>query len=150
MLSNLLQFLSNPQESESLEPADARVALAALLVRVARADQQYDAREIEVILDVLQNRFGLNASEAENLRSEAEELEAAAPDTVRFTRAIKEAVPFEDRVAVVESLWKVALADGQRDHEEDGLLRLVVSLLGINDRDSGLARQRVIAELKRE
>jgi uncharacterized tellurite resistance protein B-like protein len=48
----------------------------------------------------------------------------------------------EDRGAVVEELWLVALADGQRDAEEDGVLRLVANLLGINDRDSALARQR--------
>ena len=34
-------------------------------------------------------------------------------------------------------------ADGERDAEEDALLRLVSNLLGINDRDSALARQRV-------
>jgi uncharacterized tellurite resistance protein B-like protein len=37
----------------------------------------------------------------------------------------------------------VALADGVREPEEDALLRLVANLLGINDLDSALARQRV-------
>ena len=36
---------------------------------------------------------------------------------------------------------RVALADGARGHEEDGFLRLVANLLGVNDRDSGHARQ---------
>ena len=44
---------------------------------------------------------------------------------------------------VVEAMWRVALADGVRDDHEDALLRLVANLLGINDRDSALARQRV-------
>ncbi len=65
------------------------------------------------------------------------------PDTVRFTRAIKDAVPYEARAAVVESLWQVALADGARDAGEDALIRLAIKFLGINDRDSALARQRV-------
>ena len=52
-------------------------------------------------------------------------------------------MPFEDRETVIEALWAVALADGERDHEEDTQLRLVASLLGVNDRDSALARQRV-------
>ncbi|MCP5075881.1 MAG: TerB family tellurite resistance protein [Rhodobacteraceae bacterium] len=150
MLDTLLKFLSNPEESPNLQPADARVALASLLVRVARADEQYQASEIAVIDSVLQQRYSLTRPQAHALRSEAEELEIAAPDTVRFTKAIKDAVPLEDRGAVVEDLWRVALADGRRDHEEDGLLRLVVNLLGVNDRDSGLARQRVLAELGRE
>ncbi|MCP5085420.1 MAG: TerB family tellurite resistance protein [Rhodobacteraceae bacterium] len=147
MLDTLLKFLSNPQSEPSLKPADARIALTALLVRVARADHHYARSEIAVIQKILCNRYGLSDTEAEQLRCEAEELEAAAPDMVRFTKAVKDAVPLEERAVVVEALWQVALADGHRDHEEEGLLRLVVNLLGINDRDSGLARQRVITGL---
>ena len=88
------------------------------------------------------HRYELNASETAALRAEAEELEANAPDTVRFTRLIKSAVPYEDRNAIAESLWRIVLADDQRHHYEDSFLRLVVSLVGVSDRDSGLARQR--------
>jgi uncharacterized tellurite resistance protein B-like protein len=70
-------------------------------------------------------------------------MEAEAPDTVRFTRAVKDAVAYDDRVGVVEALWKVVLADGQRAQEEDALLRLVTNLLGVSDPDSAKARQRV-------
>ena len=39
------------------------------------------------------------------------------------------------------ALWQVVLADGERDHEEDALMRLLASLLGVNDRDSAIARK---------
>jgi hypothetical protein len=89
---------------------------------------------------VLANRYGLSPFEVAKLRGEAERLEEEAPDTVRFTRAIKDAVPYDDRVKVIESLWDIVLADGERDHEEDAILRLVAPMLGVNDRDSNLAR----------
>jgi uncharacterized tellurite resistance protein B-like protein len=60
---------------------------------------------------------------------------------VRFTRLIKAAVPYEEREAVIEALWQVALADGIAA-DERGFLRLVANLCGVSDRDSGLARQR--------
>ena len=44
---------------------------------------------------------------------------------------------------MIEALWAVVLADGTRDDAENALLRLVANLLGINDRDSALARQRI-------
>ncbi len=88
-------------------------------------------------------RYDLSPFEAPRLRAQAEALEVEAPDTVRFTRAIKDAVPYEDRESVVEALWDVVLADGIRDHEEDAFLRLAANLLGVNDRDSALARRRV-------
>ena len=66
---------------------------------------------------------------------------AEAPDTVRFTRAIKDAVAYEDRRAVVQAAWSVVLADGARAEEENALMRLIASLLGVSDVDSALARQ---------
>ncbi|OSQ51267.1 tellurite resistance TerB family protein [Marivita geojedonensis] len=126
-----------------LPDADARLALTALLVRVARTDGDYDESEKTRIDRIAASRYGLSPFEASKLRGEAETLEAEAPDTVRFTSAIKDAVPYEERIAVIEALWEVVLADGVREAEEDALLRLVSKLLGINDRDSALARQRV-------
>ncbi|WP_299656669.1 TerB family tellurite resistance protein [uncultured Tateyamaria sp.] len=142
MFQDLLKRLIQP-EPAPIADADARLALSALLVRVARSDNDYSGDERALIDQITQDRYGLSASDANALRTEAEAMEAEAPDTVRFTRAIKEAVAYEDRLAVVEALWKVVLADGQRAQEEDALLRLVTNLLGITDQDSARARQRV-------
>ena len=111
---------------------------------VGKYVDQFEA-EIARIDRILAERHGLGPFEATKLRREAETLESEAPDTVRFTRAIKDAVPYEERAGVIEALWSVVLADGVRDHEEDALLRLTANLLGVNDRDSALARQRVEA-----
>ena len=145
MFADLLKRLVAP-EPERLPDPDARLALTALLVRVARSDGDYADAEIDRIDRILMRRYGLSPFEAAYLRGQAEVLEAEAPDTVRFTRAIKDAVPYDDRTAVVEALWAVVLADGVRDVDEDALIRLVSNLLGINDRDSALARQRVEKE----
>ncbi|WP_439118796.1 TerB family tellurite resistance protein [Marivita sp.] len=142
MFADFLKRLTAPDPAQ-LPDADARLALTALLVRVARTDGDYDESEKTRIDRIAASRYGLSPFEATKLRSDAEGLEAEAPDTVRFTSAIKAAVPYEDRIAVIEALWQVVLADGVREAEEDALLRLVAKLLGVNDRDSALARQRV-------
>jgi len=142
MFEALLKRLTGTPSTSPMNPTDSRLALAALMVRIARADHDYAPEEVATIDRVLANRYGLNASETAALRTEAEALEQRAPDTVRFTRAIKEAVPYEDRNAVVESLWRVVLADGRRDDDENSFLRLVANLLGVNDRDSAFARQK--------
>lgn len=141
MFRDFLSRLTRP-DPDPLDDGDARLALTALLVRIARADNDYAASERDRIDRVAAARYGLSPFEAAALRQRAEALEAEAPDTVRFTRAIKDAVPYEARRAVVEAAWSVALADGTRAKEEDALLRLVASLLGVNDRDSALARQK--------
>ena len=131
-------------QAEPLHDEDARLAMTALLVRLARADNEYAAAEIHRITQVIMARYELAEPEAIALRETAETLEQEAPDTVRFTRAIKDRVAYEDRIAIVEASWQLALADGNRDAEEDALLRLVVSLLGVTDVDSASARRRVM------
>ncbi|GGL76682.1 TerB family tellurite resistance protein [Wenxinia marina] len=146
MFADFLKRLTAP-EPDRLPDPDARLALAALLVRIARSDGSYDPDERARIDRILARRDALTPDAAARLREEAESLEAEAPDTVRFTRAIKDAIPYEERATVIEALWEVVLADGERDTEEDALLRLVAPLLGVEDQDSALARQRVQARL---
>ncbi|WP_170504940.1 TerB family tellurite resistance protein [Ruegeria arenilitoris] len=141
MFSDFLSRLTQPAP-DPLADDDARLALTALLVRIARSDNDYADTEMARIDKISAERYGLSPFESAALRARAEDLESEAPDTVRFTRAIKEAVAYDDRLAVVQAMWSVALADGQRSGEEDSLLRLVVSLLGVSDVDSALARQK--------
>lgn len=142
MFAELIRRLTAPAPS-LLATDDARLALTALLVRIARSDGDYALTEIERIDRICEKRCGLSPAQAKALRLEAETLEAEAPDTVRFTRAIKNAVPFDERVGVIESMWEVVLADGSRDAEEDAVVRLASHFLGVNDRDCAVARQRV-------
>lgn len=144
MFGNLLSRLTAP-EPDQLNDQDARLSLSALLVRIARSDGDYAQAEIDQIDRVLARRYGLSAFGATELRKQAEQLESEAPDTVRFTRAIKEAVPYDARTDVIEALWAVVLADGERDTEENSIMRMAASFLGVNDRDSAMARQRVEA-----
>jgi uncharacterized tellurite resistance protein B-like protein len=138
---DLLRRLLAPAPAPLTEP-DAQLALAALLVRIARTDGLYAAEEVERIDRVLALRHGLDPFAAAKLRTQAEDVEAEAPDTVRFTRALKEAIPVDERSDLMTALWSVALADGLREVHEDQLLRLVSNLLGLTDVESALARQK--------
>jgi uncharacterized tellurite resistance protein B-like protein len=144
MLKDILRRLGAPDADPSpLAAEDCRLALSALLVRLARRDESYTDAERAMIERVLAERYGLGGSDAGALRAEAEALEAEAADTVQFTRLIKAAVPYDERTRVVEALWRIAVVDGI-DAEEQGFMRLVASLVGVTDVDSGLARQRAL------
>jgi uncharacterized tellurite resistance protein B-like protein len=142
MFADFLKRLTQPDPAQ-LPDADARLALTALLVRIAKSDNEYAPSERARIDKITAKRYGLDAKGAQDLRSQAEELETQAPDTVRFTRAIKDAVPYEARLGVIEALWEVVLADGMRSDEENALLRLVAKLLGVTDTDSAMVRKRI-------
>ncbi|MEJ6504628.1 MAG: TerB family tellurite resistance protein [Rhodobacter sp.] len=129
---------SNPNPLSHL---DAQLALATLLVRVARTDGDYADVEIARIDAVLERLYALSPEQTVALRQSAEALEQEAPDTVRFTRALKEAVAHGDRQALLQALWFVALADGARAAEEEQVIRLVAYLLGLTDVESAQARK---------
>jgi uncharacterized tellurite resistance protein B-like protein len=142
MFAEFLSRLTQPNPAP-LPDSDARLALTALLVRLAKSDGVYDPAEQARITSICTTRYGLSEVDALQLRSDGEALEMEAPDTVRFTRAIKDAVAYEERIGVVEALWQVALADGARDAGEDALIRMASKFLGVSDMDSAQARRRV-------
>ena len=76
MFSDLLKSLLGP-EPKSLEPKDERLAVAALLVRVAQSDNRYEIAEIKKIDRVLAARYRLDQKAVVALRTEGEALEKA-------------------------------------------------------------------------
>ena len=149
MIDWLQRFL-RPTPATPLRRADARRALAALLAEAARVDGHYDAAERERIERVLARHFDLSPAQARALREEGEAAQAEAVDLHRFALALRKTVPHEERVALIEALWEVVYADGEREMHESALMRKLCGLLHIEDREAGLARQRVLARMEGE
>ena len=134
------------QEKAPEQDIPGPLALAALLVEAARRDGEYADSERAAILRILMREDDMDEPAAAALLREAEEAQEKAVDLFRFTHALKEATPFEQRVAIIEDLWDVILSDGSREASEDQMVRAVCGLLGIPDRESGLARARVMSQ----
>ena len=141
--SLLPRLLGDAPRETTLSHDDAEVAIAALMVRIARADNHYGKNERAHIDALLARRRGLSPADAADRRAAAEMIEAEAPDTVRFTRAIKDRIALEERAWIIETLWEVALSDTVRSPDEDAMIRLVSSLLGVSDIESAQLRQQV-------
>ena len=142
--SLLPRLLGDAPLETALSHEDAEVAIAALMVRIARADHHYGKDERAHIDALLARRRGLSPADAADRRAAAEMIEAEAPDTVRFTRAIKDRIPLDERAEIIGALWEVALSDGARNADEDAAIRLVAGLLGVTDVESAQMRQRVV------
>lgn len=132
-------------------PADTRdrlgVATAALLLEAAILDGTFDDAERAVIAKVLRDHFDLSAADADALIETARLSLDEAGDLYAFTRTVKDGFAPDDRVAVIEMLWRVAYADGVLHDYEANLVRRVAGLLYVPDPVSGDARKRVMAEL---
>lgn len=148
MLQDLLRRLAGRPENDSLLPAeDQRVAVAALLVLAAHADHNYEEVERAQIERVLADRYKLSPEAAAKLRADGEAAEDASVDLYRFTSLVKAGIPYEERASVIEAMWRVVLADANREQHEEALMRRVTDLLGLDPRESVDARQRAQASL---
>ncbi|WP_051881371.1 TerB family tellurite resistance protein [Parvularcula oceani] len=132
------------EETQTEEDALPR-AVAALLVEAARADEDYTDDERRVIDRVLKAKFGLGAEDAHALRTVAETDQAEANDLYRFSSVVKDGLDREGKMALIEDMWAIALTDEHRDPHEEQVIRRLVGLLHLEDRDSTAARRRAEA-----
>ena len=109
MIADFLRRLSGAPDPTPLPPEDCRLALAALCVRLARSDGRFAAEERATIVGILQGRYSLDDTAAQALCNEGAELEEKAGDTVRLTKLIKDTVPYENRIEIVEALPKTSV-----------------------------------------
>jgi uncharacterized tellurite resistance protein B-like protein len=142
MLKNFFK-ISKKSTDNVTDLDDERLAVTVLLIRIAKSDYDYANIEKTRISSILERRYVISKSESEKLIQEAEGIEDDAADNIRFTKIIKKFIPIEDRYQIIELFWELVLADGIRDDDENGLLRILGSLLGVNDRDIALSRQKV-------
>jgi uncharacterized tellurite resistance protein B-like protein len=143
---NRLKTLFAPKTPKAEEPRDAPFAVAGLLVEAARSDDHYTNAERKLIDGALIREFAVPPEQAAAIRVRAETAQADAADIYKFTRLAKN-FPRTEKIALIEALWRVILSDGVKSDWEDALVRRVCGLIHVEDRDSGLARQRVEKEL---
>ncbi len=146
MLKKFFQAFRPPQESALPDP-DAELALGALLVRVAQADRDYKVEEISLIDRILARLYQHNAIEAAKVRATCEKLHAAAPETDTFGKLIRETTDLQERLAALDALWEVVLADGNSDEGEMKIVEEARIAMGLSYNDSQTARDRVQSSL---
>ena len=139
MLRELREIFNNTLASseEGSEDRDhvLRLATATLLIEVVRADHEEDLAENRAVFSQLKAFFELSEEETSLLVKEAEEEADHAVSLQTFTRNLHESLSVREKHAVIEMLWRVALADSHLDKHEDHLVRKVAGLLYVSHRD---------------
>tara|TARA_Y100001933_G_scaffold53604_1_gene52861 strand:- start:272 stop:715 length:444 start_codon:yes stop_codon:yes gene_type:complete len=121
-------------------------AIAIILVRAAKTDNEYTESEQILIDNLLSNQLNITLEKARILRIKGEDLETEINDNVQLTRIIKQDIPYEEREMFIEQLWSVVLDDDYRTPEENKFMRVLTHLFGVSDINSARARSKVLAE----
>ena len=139
---NRIKDIFSPETYE--EGITSNSAIAAILVRAAKTDNEYTKSEKSLIDHLLANKFNISLEDARLLRLQGQELEMEINDNVQLTRIIKQDIPYEERHQLVEQLWSIVLDDNNRTPEENKFMRVLTHLLGISDVNSAKARSKVL------
>lgn len=106
-----------------------KVAAAVLLVEAARSDHEFSGTERAAVLSAVQTRFGLSSDQALELLALAEAESHDAHDIYQFTTVINAGFSHDQKVHLVEELWRTAGSDQMINGNEEHLIRRVADLL---------------------
>jgi len=144
MFDALKRLLERESHTAAASPHDAsstgrdhdlRVATAALLFEVVRADGTVDDAERTVLRAAVQSTFDLTPQDLAELLRVAEEASARAVSLYEFTQVVRAASSTVERKRIVELLWLVAFADARKDPLEEHTIRKIASLLDVSHPD---------------
>lgn len=118
------------------------VAATALMVQLARIDNNEDQRELSTIVDCAIKAHGVTRDEARAILDDALDNADDSTSLYEFTGVLNEQLSQDAKQTVLESIWRVAFADGRIDKYEEHLIRRMAELLHLNHREYMQARFR--------
>ena len=137
MLDIVKRFFSKT-ESETAKNVDqatehdVRVAACALFVEMARIDEKFTEEEMDTILSIVQDRYGLSREHADALVAEADKELDKSVDLWQFARLINENYSTDEKIEIIEILWRMVFVDGKMDRYEHYLMNKLKNLLRLS------------------
>jgi len=140
MLSKIEKFFKNRLEIQEEETGDSldnklMVSTTVLFLEMAYADFDISVEEEKHIKTTLHDFFNLKQTEINELIKLASDSRDDRNDIWLFTNLIKENFNREQRLRILEQLWRLIFADSKVDRYEDALIRKITNLLGLEHRE---------------
>ena len=140
MIESIKSFFENKltkKEKEEAPTAMSRVDLtcAALLVEVMNSDHELDEREHQEFMAVLQQSYNIAESDLEELTQLAKDEAFEATSLYEFTKLINASYDYQQKVDLIENMWRIAFSDKRLDKYEDHLIRKVSELIYVSHSD---------------
>ena len=124
------------EETVSAPPEAAlKLATAALLIEISRADFEVAEEEKKAIEHALRESFGISDAETKELIALAEEEVDEAISLYEFTRLVDESFTPDQKKHIVGLLWQVAFSDDRLEEREEYLIRKIAKLLHVTHAD---------------
>ncbi len=123
------------RDEPKVKDINDKIALGVLLWAVAEADEKFLAKENEKIREVLTTYSKIPEEEIETVLASIKEAAIERIDLHRFTREVSKDLPYEVRISIIETLFRVACCDKELDHKEMETIRKISGLFQIAHKD---------------
>jgi uncharacterized tellurite resistance protein B-like protein len=125
---------------------DVRLATCALFLEMANIDGEFSKEEQENIISMLKEKFQLSDEyTSELMKSSQKELEGSI-DLWQFTNLVNENYSRDEKINIVEMIWKIVYADGKLDKHEDYLVHKLGKLLRLSHKELINAKLKVLGK----
>ena len=144
----MISFFKNKEKHGNIINDDKSYSnIAALLIHVAKIDENYEDKEKEIIKKT-RIELGAASSNINILISNASIIEKNSNQILNFTREVKNA-PESDKIRIIEALWIIIYSDNNADMYETNLMRRLAGLLYIDAKIMGDLKEKIKQELKK-
>ena len=136
----IFKFLN--KAGEKPDANSESINIACLLIHAAKIDENYTSEEREIIKKTVKKLYP-NLDNLDDIISKAERKESDSNHIQEFTREVK-SLSKENKIIIVETLWRIILSDGKSDIYENNLMRRLAGLLYLDDKILGETKVKIL------
>ena len=136
----ILKFFN--KNNEKSDTNSESINIACLLIHAAKIDENYTSEEKEIIKKTVKKLYP-DLDNLDDIVSQAEQKESDSNHIQEFTKDVK-SLSLENKIIIVETLWRIILSDGKSDIYENNLMRRLAGLLYLDDKIVGEIKVKIL------
>ena len=134
----IFKFLNKEKPDINVES----INIACLLIHAAKIDENYTSEEKKIIKKTVKKLYP-DLDNLDDVVSKAEQKESDSNHIQEFTKDVK-SLSLENKIIIVETLWRIILSDGKSDIYENNLMRRLAGLLYLDDKIVGETKVKIL------
>ncbi len=146
MFNKLKSIFDKKIEEENEQFDTVQIAISTLMIQTAVYDGVFDEQEKSEILELIKKYFNFSEDQKLSLFKIAMKVNDDSNDMQQFTRTLNDNLSEEEKLNIIEMLWRIIISDGHIDDYENALIRKISGLLYISDKDVGRIKKKLIPQ----
>ncbi len=134
LIKKILGNTSGPKK-ENNGVQDLNTALCILLLEAAHVDGECTDEEKEHVIVTLTTKCGVPRDEIDEFIASGDQKRKKSADLFQFTRYMNKNFSKEEKIEVMEAVWRVIHIDGYLEAHEDHFAHKLANLLRLNHRE---------------